>query len=484
MSTSRRRWTALALALVGLAILAVWLVGSSGRGNSATPRRQEAAREPTSTASSPPAASEPEEPAMRFAPPERPRDPAAPIIDEITVEKPEVCEGEENLVTVRAHDPSGDHSGLRYLVNGQPGWQVPLRVRENLEDVDAPPRTVLVVGGNGNTTTAPIPKYTVKRCPAAARLRMRHVLLPNASAEYRLETRLVMGVAPGMPKPDRFENADFRPVRFEWDFGDGETATTTAAYVTHGYELRDQRTYYSYYALRVTAFDERGRSMVARDAIELMNPAYEDLTQKQTVRLMTHNTPRFPEITEGKVMQTIRIWHFRPEAVLVDSVTAYFYDRHGKELGHAPVQTEALLGARAVPAGAGLTIRTVLEIEKHPGVGFITYELSGTAAGGLHAQGSFSIMRPPDPPTREKNVPVDDPMMAAKIKRAMELLGKQYVTDEDIWELERQGKLEGLEPLPVEPGDEGPPADLPRPPRSDGEPWSPEDDPGPSEPEY
>src|ERR1700690_3235282 len=37
-----------------------------------------------------------------------------PIIDEVTVEKPEVCEGEENLVTVRAHTPDGNDAYLHY----------------------------------------------------------------------------------------------------------------------------------------------------------------------------------------------------------------------------------------------------------------------------------------------------------------------------------------------------------------------------------
>jgi hypothetical protein len=483
VTTARRRWTTFAIALAALAALLLWLVGSSGSGRSATTQREPsaAAPAPRPPPGDPFAGSEARAPAKPA--PGATGAPPAPIIDEIQVEKPEVCEGEENLITVRAHDPGGDQASLRYLVNGQPGWQVPLRVRENVEDPNAPARTVLVVGPAGVTTSAPIPAYKIKPCPAAARLRLRHFLLPNSTAEYRLETRMIMGVAPGQPRPDRFVDADFHPTHFQWDFGDGEKAKTTEPYVTHSYEFRDQSTYFTYYALAVTATDDRGRSMVARESLEIMNPAFEELQQKQLVKLMTHNTPRFPEVTDGKVIQTIRVWHFRKEAVPIDAVEAYFYDVNGKELGHAPVKPQDLLGATAVPPGAGLTLRTILEVDKHPGVGFITYQLHGIAAGGQQAMGAFSIMRPPDAPTREKNIPVNDPMMAAKIKRAMELLGKQYVTDEDIWELERQGKLEGLTPIPVEPGDEGPPSWLPRPPRSDGEPWSPDDDPGPRSPE-
>ncbi len=477
-----RRWKLLLLLGAAVALLLVLLVNASRRGRGATSRPQSPAAPSASGASPAPAAVD-REARGRAAPPTPAHDPSAPIIDKILVEKPEVCEGEENLVTVEAHDPRGDSTGLRYLVNGTPGASVPVRARNNTEDPTAPPRVVLVVGPTGATTTVPIPPYTIKRCAPAARLRMRHFLLPNATAEYRFEAKLIRGVSPGQPRPDRFENEDFTPTRYTWNFGDGEQTTTTMPYVTHSYEFRDQSTYFTYHLLSVTASDDRGRTEVARDSLEIMNPAYEELAQKQIVKLMTLNTPRFPELVDGKVIQTVRIWHFRKEEVPIDGITAYFFDVNGKEMGSGPVQPVAMLGVGAVPPGAGLTIRTVLEVAQHPDVGFITYELRGTAAGGLRASGAFSIMRPPDGPTRDKHIPVGDPMMAAKIKRAMELLGKQTVTDEDIWELERQGKFEGLQPIPVVPGDQGPPSWLPRQPRSDGEPWSPDDDPGPPAPD-
>jgi hypothetical protein len=42
-------------------------------------------------------------------------------------------------------------------------------------------------------------------------------------------------------------------------------------------------------------------------------------------------------------------------------------------------------------------------------------------------------------------------MMKAKILRARELLGQAYVTDEDLWRLEREGLFRGLEPAAVNP---------------------------------
>ncbi len=472
-STHRRRRTALLLLAVGLVVLLIYLVGSTRRaGRSAG----------ASGSDDVPGSGDGDGTAAGAALAQEQRtdqvSPEPPIIDEIKVEKPEVCEGEENLVTVKAHDPGGNDAGLRSLVNGLPGWSVPVRARENLEDPDAPPRTVLVVGNDGSSAVVPIPAYKIKDCKPAAQLRMRALLLPNSTAEYRVEARVVKGVSPGRPRPARFIDEDFVPTRYFWEFGDGATATTTEPYVEHSYEFRAQSTYFSYYLLRVTASDDNGRQMVARHSLEIMNPAYEELAQKQLVKIMTHNTPRFPELVDGRVQQRVRLWHFHRAAISIDRVTAFIHDTTGKELGRAQVDPAGLLGSRSIPAGAGLDIPAVLDVAGQPGVGFITYDLEGTTADGQRARGAFSIMRPPEPPTRERNIPVNDPMMAAKIKAAMEILGKQYVTDEDIWALERQGKFKGLKPIKVTPGPDGPPSWLPRPPRSDGEPWSPDDDPG------
>lgn len=152
-------------------------------------------------------------------------------------------------------------------------------------------------------------------------------------------------------------------------------------------------------------------------------------------------------------------------------------------MGSAPVSAAALLGTHMIPTRAGMAIQVVLDTVKTPDVGFITYDIQGVTRDGRRAMGTFSIMRPPDPPTREKNIPVTDGLLAAKILKAKEVLGKETVTDEDLWEFERQGVFAGLAPVPVAKQPDGPPSWLPRPPRSDNEPWSPTDDPGPYEPE-
>lgn len=88
----------------------------------------------------------------------------------------------------------------------------------------------------------------------------------------------------------------------------------------------------------------------------------------------------------------------------------------------------------------------------------IEYYVEGVTDDGWPASGNFAIMQPPRPPTPENHTPVIDPVLEAKILRARELLGKPYVTDEDIWRLEREGLMTDLQIEPADPPRVPPPA--------------------------
>src|SRR5262245_47618869 len=93
-------------------------------------------------------------------------EPQPPIIDEIKVEKTEVCEGEENLITVKAHTPVGrDDAYLHYFIGTSAGQSVPLRTYLGSDGTadQAPEMQIQVFGRDNVTTTVPVPRYTVKR---------------------------------------------------------------------------------------------------------------------------------------------------------------------------------------------------------------------------------------------------------------------------------------------------------------------------------
>src|SRR5262249_30731260 len=92
----------------------------------------------------------------------------------------------------------------------------------------------------------------------------------------------------------------------------------------------------------------------------------------------------------------------------------------------------------------GITTTVVLDTVTDPGVFSVNYRLTGTSQDGHPAAGSFSVMRPPAKPTADNSRRIDDPTLKAKIVAARAILGKDVVTDEDIWALEREGLLSGL----------------------------------------
>ena len=119
--------------------------------------------------------------------------------------------------------------------------------------------------------------------------------------------------------------------------------------------------------------------------------------------------------------QVLTLKHFFEEAREVD-VSAWF-EQH------------------QVPAGPGLTQTFEYDFGGEPDVYAVTLDLRGATSDGRPAQGRLTLMRPPPKPTRDNSIPVDDPAMMAKIKKALSILGQDSVSQEDLWRLEREGKL-------------------------------------------
>jgi hypothetical protein len=135
--------------------------------------------------------------------------------------------------------------------------------------------------------------------------------------------------------------------------------------------------------------------------------------------------------------------------VYVDRVTVQRHGLDGNPAGdYQEIDAQRLLGTRVIPP-AGITVPLRFDTAREAAIFSIEHAVVGRTAEGWSAVGAFSIMRPPKRPTRDDHVPVDDPMLQAKILAARDLLGKEFVTDEDLWRLEREGAFKGLQPSPV-----------------------------------
>ncbi|HEX8706318.1 MAG TPA: hypothetical protein VF815_46215, partial [Myxococcaceae bacterium] len=187
--------------------------------------------------------------------------------------------------------------------------------------------------------------------------------------------------------------------------------------------------------------------VVGRTSLQLLNPAFENLATKSVVSLLVQLTPRFPELgSDGVVRQKVRLFHHRDRPVFIHNAVLF---RHkmtpGEPVNEQVVDPSSLLGTSVIPPGKGIEFEAKLDTRKDADVFSLEHYVEGKDSEGLTARGAFSVMRPPKLPTKENNIPVEDPLLKEKILAARRLLNRPYVTDEDIWALQRAGKFADLE---------------------------------------
>lgn len=436
----KRRW-AWMLGLATLALVVGWLL-------SGTPEapRTPAPAPPGPTASSPavapatpPSAATPA-PTAVAAPTAAPVPP--PVIDAVTVEKQEVCSGEDNLISVRAHSPDGNDTYLHTTIGTGTGMRVPLRVWLEPDGTYEPP-VVTVFGKDNVATSVPVPRYKVKPCEPERLVEVFSRRLPNADEDYEFLARVIE-----LKKRDAPPRPPFAPVKYVWTFDDQHTVTTTAPVVSHTLGVGGTRPWGMYFQhlVRVDVLDAQGRKVTGRSSLQVLNTAFENFDKKGVVTVLARGTPRFPELGEdGVVRQTFRLYHPWKGLVRLERVT--LLRARKPEPGAPPLPedaTEVSLGVDAIPEGRGVEVSVSLDTRAEPDVSMLTYSLEGNTLDGHPARGTFSVMRPPPRPTKENSTPITDPLLLAKVKKARELLGQSYVTDEDLWRLEREGRFDDL----------------------------------------
>ncbi|WP_437994313.1 hypothetical protein [Sorangium sp. So ce145] len=369
-----------------------------------------------------------------------PEEDPAPLIDEIEVEKPEVCAGEENLITVRAHTTNGTDEYLHSVIGTRAGSRVPLRIWPDMDGSYEMP-TISVFGRNNVVRQIEVPRYKVNDCKPERIVVITHRLLPSTPGDYELTAQIVdVGVK------DEPDARPFKPASYAWVFDDGGSEKTKAPFVTHSYERRPQTALVSEFLVRVEVKSEAGEKLAGRALLQIPNMMFQDLAERGIVTIGATPTPRFPKQDgDGVVRQAFRLWHHRDAPVRIDTVTAV---RHYAGASDASPRENASLGVVEIPPGQGVDVEVRLDTVREPDVFTITYFVEGETAEGNAARGTFSLMKPPPAPTKESSIPVTEPVFLAKIKRARELLAQEFVTDEDIWRLEREGKMADLDVSP------------------------------------
>lgn len=189
-----------------------------------------------------------------------------------------------------------------------------------------------------------------------------------------------------------------------------------------------------------SAYAKTGEVVEGRTAVELNNTAFETLAVKGVVLVFSELDPRFPEPgPTGASTQRVRLWHTYSRPVRIEHLRRKQLVL-GKDTPDEEVSLDEL-GVSVIGPGQIVEARPFhFDGEKLPDVYGLEYHVEGTTDDDWPARGNFAIMRPAKPPTPAEHTPVIDPVLKAKILRARTLLGKPYVTDEDIWRLEGEGR--------------------------------------------
>ena len=358
-----------------------------------------------------------------------------PVFDQIQIEKEEVCEGEENLVTVRAHTTDGNDAFLHYTVAGEAGAQVPVRAYLG-RDGKVMPQSAVAFSRDNVPTSVQLPSWRVKNCRPARVLIVSVRMLPNSVAEREFSASV-----------QTLDGPPFQAAWYEWSFGDGGQDVTPGPMATHDYAGLPQKTAFTDLMVKVKAFDGSGQSVEGRLPLQIRNIAFA-ARQRGVAVIFAQPTPRFPEMgADGVVRQKFRVWHGEEVPIQITGVTlSRSFLPAAPGAAPPPPATVALDHGRAlqfaeIPPGRVLEQSLEQDFSADPRLHAVTYAIQGATSSGLQARGELTLLRPPPRPTRENSVPVDDPAMALKIRRAMAILNQASVSQEDLWRLEREGKL-------------------------------------------
>jgi hypothetical protein len=323
-----------------------------------------------------------------------PDDPNLPIIDAISVEKTEVCRGEENFVNLKVHTRNGTDAFLlsrfKDPIDGQfimAGNRIPFRLNGPVTD----PMTVTIEGNMVSQTVA-VPSVRVKDCDAANSVNIRIVRTMAVFDRVRLIAEITNKASDGTSAP-------FIPTTYEWDFGDGEKQAATIASVDHSYEGREQNVRQSSFQVAVTVKDRNGLQAHGSTVVSFPNPAFGRLYFKNEVTISIGVKEVEPGSTEHE-----KIWLYHgynkpvhiEKAFLVEKVSANGETRETLRRAYPP---QELLGLDDVSPKQSMTLRDLTDLQpKNPGsVRYV--ELEGRTSDGKFASGSFSLLARPEVPT-------------------------------------------------------------------------------------
>ncbi|MBI2567350.1 MAG: PKD domain-containing protein [Candidatus Schekmanbacteria bacterium] len=385
-----------------------------------------------------PASGDPEKRVSRFkrAPALAGPPPSPPIIDEVILEKEEVCEDEENLVTIKAHtEGNADDTYLRYQLIGPKkgaGNKIPTMNEPGADGLNRYAAKAAVWGRGGTRTVLEVPRYKVKKCGPKERRHawVKHEAVPNTEAGFAFFAYLVA-------------DKEFVPVAYEWDFGDGTKLRSDVPRVTHSYEdaIAEAKNLYSSFLVKVTITGNNGDQVTGRAGVEISSRFQENFLFKGVVTLLVEKIPRYA-VRQGDVSrQTIRLKNVYDHAIYPEALAREVHVKDEKLEDN--VTTERVEWRQVLQADViGPLEKIDVEMEiTDPDVLMIAYALVGFTDDDYRVEARWEIMAPTADPLGPEGEPVRDPRKEWMIRKSMEVLGKSQVSQEEMRQLLYEGRL-------------------------------------------
>ncbi|MBP7603783.1 MAG: PKD domain-containing protein [Spirochaetes bacterium] len=345
------------------------------------------------------------------------------FIRKVHLEKETVCAGDDFEVRVDARDPDGREKDLIFKVAEKVGNPVILKYYgEGTHDIVVTVRDYTRI----DTKTVTV---NVVNCPD------RPLVFMKAT-----------------PHPMRPEEGEFEVVKMEgftgktsylWDFGDGTTKKTETGYATHNYFARDQKRFHSTFTVKVTVTDEKNTSATARATIDFPNVQWISSQMGAATIPISYN--RFPVNRDGAYTVDVNMKNIHSESLSFGDAEVEYVSCDSERppevraYGAGALLSQTSIARNAV-ANSTLTLAGGMMPKSTCNV---TIKLKGSTQSGKAVNAALYLTIPVsnEDLKYKKHQVVEDPELDRKIQQAKKILGKDFVTVDELRTLEKEGKL-------------------------------------------
>ena len=368
------------------------------------------------------------------------------LIASVSVEKPQVCPGEDVLI-----------KPVKMDVNAPVQFRVNLRTRGEqaiLTFKQPGKRRLYVTAGDGrfgvDFKTANIEVLSDDHPDCANKPRL---ALVSRISRFQADSADIEVVG---------SKGLTGNVNYAWDFGDGTAAQGSEKFVTHSFQERNQDRPSSTFVVRVTGKDARGTEAVARTSVTFNNTYF--LARINGAPAIPVTYDRFPKQDGGTFRTTITFRNIEGTSIALSSALVKVHTcKEGPEPEAKNVPITSLISTTNLPARRSVSQTLTLPASVVGDAGGCRAEITfvGDTVPGRQGQpvgpnvaSRFSettatvFLELAPPPGADKGgmaaaapVIVRDQATLDKLQKARAILGRDQVTPQDILELEKQGKL-------------------------------------------